>query len=79
MNLLPAGKVEEVLAGAGASKGEIWNFLRAGHKNGQSYAGIGVASGFVVVLSGDDPAVIETYLTEIGATDAEIMELNTLN
>lgn len=85
MNLMPAGFVNEIMAGKGASKDEVHRFLRLCHKldgdaNGRSYAAIGVIEGGMVwLLSGPDKAELESALRDAKATDAEILELNSLH
>ena len=85
MNLLPAGTVNEVLAGGGVDKGAVHEFIRACHKveqdaSGMSYAAIGILpTGAVWVLAGGDRDELLAALREAQAEAAEVLELRTLN
>jgi hypothetical protein len=83
MNLLPAGHVKEVLAGAGPGREEVQRFLRYSHHqdshDGVSYAAVGVlACGMVWVLAGPDADDLASALRDADAVDAEVLELRNL-
>lgn len=79
------GHVDEVLAGSGADKETIQGFLRTAHLSekdgvGCSWAAIGITDlGAVWVMSGASKEELIEALENCGATDAEVMELTTLN
>lgn len=83
MNLMPAGPVEEVMAGGGPGRDEVHEFLRMSHHShghdGVSYVALGVLSGRVWLLAGPDAEELEDTLREADATDAEIIELRNLH
>ena len=85
MNLLPCGTVKEILADEGTDKDTVHRFLRMCHKAehdaaGRSFAAIGVLpAGGVWVLAGASRRDLVDTLREANATDAEVMELTTLN
>lgn len=85
MTLLPAGTVNEVLAGAGASKDEVQEFIRKSHlaehsAEGRSWAAVGILpDGRVWVLAGGDREQLIETLRIADVEEAEVLELQTLN
>lgn len=84
MNLLPCGRVVEILAGGGPADGEVGKFLRESHyshsRDGVSYVAIGVMpDGTCWLLTGPDSDELQERLREESATDAEILKLANLN
>jgi hypothetical protein len=85
MNILHVGHVDEILDGTGAGKDVVLKFVEAGHlaekdDAGRSFAAIGILkTGAVWILSGPSRKELIETLEAAGATDAEIMELTTLN
>jgi hypothetical protein len=85
VNVLHVGHVDEILAGGGAAKDIVHGFVQDGHLaekdgEGRSYAAIGIlATGAVWLWTGPSKPELIEAMQSAGVTEAEILELTTLN
>ena len=83
MRSMSLGRHEDITAGKASSKEDVYNFIRASREvyNGSAcFVAIGIfESGMTWLYASDSKEEIERVLQEAGATEAEILELHTLN